>query len=540
MKNKAGLFRKDKKKAKRSLGFFVREFVIKRSLLLILLMIALTGIVYQVEVHRYVNRYIENRTASFEEFIRSNQQELKNYAEMHCHWDELIANIDQGNGEWIDKNASGYLVEEAVFNVDFVYIRDEKTGYENLAGIDEKGSEELLAHAQYFKGLRDFDEDIYWIGDSLYLVNGGYLSSDNKIENRGFYFIGRKMDAEVLTALRSAMNVDMIQKIEQKEADEGIQYPAFLSTQIAFSVPITREGAQQDWYLRFIYQLDYLMEFYYAGEIVLIAFFLYFAVCVSADIIRKISLYSCRLKWFEGEVKLMSKGLYDMQFDEVGIKEFDSLMGSMNLLSSNLKAYRSKVRRDQVEMIELLVKAVDINDHYTKGHSERVAKMAKRLAGLIGYPEPEKIELAGLLHDVGKISVPTHILNKPGRLTEREYKRIQQHADKGCELLKKSGAFDEIRDVVRFHHERIDGKGYPLGLVGEQIPVEALLISICDVYDALVTDRPYREAMSHEEAMKIIIGEKGRAFPETLVMSFELLFEEVGIEGFEQERVYEA
>lgn len=523
---KAGMIRRGRTDNKKSLNFIARGIVTKRALFMVLVGIALMGMVYQLEVHQYVNRYIENRTASFEEFIRYNQRELKNYAEMHCHWDELVENIDQGNERWLDENASTYMLNQEAFNVDFIYILDEKTGFENLAGITEKEKEELMTASLYFKGMRDFDEDIYLIGDSLYLVNGSYLSPSSKIENRGFYFIGRKVDMEFLKELRSAMNVDMIRSIELEKMEQGIAYPKLLSTEIAFSVPITRDDARQTWYVRFAYQLEYLTEFYYTGEIVLGAFFLYFALSLSGEIMREIDRYSIRLKSFEQEVQEMAKGQYDMHFDEVGVRELDSLMESMNRLSFSLKAYKGKVRRDQVEMIELLVKAVDINDHYTKGHSERVAKMARQLAGLIGYPEPGKIELAGLLHDVGKISVPTQILNKPGRLTEDEYRQIQRHAEKGWELLKKSEVFMEIREAVRFHHERIDGQGYPLGLVGEQIPVEALLISICDVYDALVSDRPYRKAMSHGDAIQIIKKEQGKAFPEEMVWCFELLFRE--------------
>ena len=513
-------------KEKRTVKSLVHSFIVKRAFLLVFFAIAMMVIVYQFEVNHYVNRFIETRTENFEEFIQNNQQNLKSYAQIHSHWDDLIKKIESDDEAWIKANASQYLLEDPLYEVDFVYIRDEKTGYEEVAGIDEDGKEELLSNSIYFKGLRDFEEDIYLINGESYLVNGSYLSLSDKIENRGFYFVGRKIDNSFLSAMRSMMNTEMIRGIELQQEVQQIQYPKFFGTQIGFSVPITRENVEQTMYLRFTYDLEFIKEFYYWGEIALMVFIFYFALTLATEIIRKGEPYIMKLKSFEGKVKLMAKGQYGMHFDSVGVSELDSLMSSMDLLSDSLKAYRHKVHKDKVDMIGLLVKAVDINDHYTKGHSERVAKRAKELAVLIGYQDPKKIEIAGLLHDVGKISVPSHMLNKPGRLTDGEFDVIKNHSELGYELLVQSEVFSDIRRAVRFHHERVDGRGYPMGLKGEDIPIEAMLISICDVYDALVTDRPYRKAMSHGNAMQIICNESGKAFTEELVEAFSILIEE--------------
>jgi len=127
---------------------------------------------------------------------------------------------------------------------------------------------------------------------------------------------------------------------------------------------------------------------------------------------------------------------------------------------------------------------------------------------------------AALLHDIGKIAVPEHILNKPGKLSDDEFMQIKKHVETGYRILSKSSSFSEIELLVYCHHERIDGKGYPRGLRGNSIPFGAQIISLCDVYDALTSDRPYRKAISREKALAIIDGEREKQFTSLMVDVF--------------------
>ncbi|HEY3997221.1 MAG TPA: HD domain-containing phosphohydrolase, partial [Candidatus Xenobia bacterium] len=150
-----------------------------------------------------------------------------------------------------------------------------------------------------------------------------------------------------------------------------------------------------------------------------------------------------------------------------------------------------------------MAKALEARDQYTLGHSERVARYAVDFAQWLDFDSRtvQLIREAALLHDLGKIGIPDCILLKPGRLTPDEHATMQRHPDIGYEILKELKFLDEQTFMVRHHHEKFDGTGYPVGLRGEQIPEPVMILSLADVYDALTSERPHRSAMSHEDAL---------------------------------------
>jgi len=166
------------------------------------------------------------------------------------------------------------------------------------------------------------------------------------------------------------------------------------------------------------------------------------------------------------------------------------------------------------KMVTLLVKTLEYYDKYTQGHSERVAKYAVKVAEKLDLP-PEKIKKiywASLLHDIGKIYVPQSILNKNGRLTQEEFEIIKIHPIKSEEILKQVDEFKDLAEIVRHHHERWDGLGYPDGLSAYEIPLESRIIAMSDAFDAMTSERPYKRAMTLEEAILEIEKNKGKQF----------------------------
>lgn len=151
---------------------------------------------------------------------------------------------------------------------------------------------------------------------------------------------------------------------------------------------------------------------------------------------------------------------------------------------------------DYHEIIDCITCALDARDPYTAGHSERVSDMVLQVCRLIGLKEKdaEKIHIAAHLHDIGKIGVPDAVLKKEGKLTEEEFACIKKHPVIGAEILNKSHALCELSDIVLMHHERFDGKGYPLGKSGAEIPIGARIIAVCDSIDAITSNRCYRKA----------------------------------------------
>jgi diguanylate cyclase (GGDEF)-like protein/putative nucleotidyltransferase with HDIG domain len=162
------------------------------------------------------------------------------------------------------------------------------------------------------------------------------------------------------------------------------------------------------------------------------------------------------------------------------------------------------------ELFLTLSKIIDARDPYVSGHAAKVADYATSIATELGLPAERiaAIRQAGLLHDIGKIGVSEHILHKPGKLTPEEYEQIKTHADLGAEFLETSRGLRHLAPFVRHHHERWDGRGYPHGLAGEETPLEARILSVCDAVEAMASDRPYQRAMSLEEI--IIEVERGR------------------------------
>ncbi len=158
------------------------------------------------------------------------------------------------------------------------------------------------------------------------------------------------------------------------------------------------------------------------------------------------------------------------------------------------------------DLVASLVSAIEAKDKYTLGHSERVSKYAVTLANKLGLPEEkvEELRVAGLLHDVGKIGIDDEILKKPAKLTKAEYEEVKKHPAIGSWILNTLELSDTTMDAINYHHERFDGKGYPLGLSGKELSLEAQIIALSDAYDAMTSDRPYRKAMSNEEAMQEI------------------------------------
>jgi putative nucleotidyltransferase with HDIG domain len=174
--------------------------------------------------------------------------------------------------------------------------------------------------------------------------------------------------------------------------------------------------------------------------------------------------------------------------------------------------------------VRSLMVALANKDEYTEEHTRRVALRAVQVGGELGLASPQLRSLAvgGLLHDIGKLRCPDEILKKPGPLTDDEYNVVRGHAEAGRKLLKELGGFGEtVLRLVRSHHERLDGSGYPQGLTDPEIELDTRILAVCDVYDALRSARVYREAWSHERAMALLRGAAGDEFDTRCIEALE-------------------
>lgn len=179
-----------------------------------------------------------------------------------------------------------------------------------------------------------------------------------------------------------------------------------------------------------------------------------------------------------------------------------------------VKAQHEKLERISMQIVKTLSGAIDAKDTYTNGHSTRVAEYAREIARNAGFTEVQQndIYMMGLLHDVGKIGISESIINKPARLTDEEYHVIQTHPLMGAQILSNITEFPQLATGARWHHERYDGKGYPDGIAGEEIPVEARIIAIADAYDAMSSRRSYRDVLAQDYIYGELEKGKGTQF----------------------------
>ncbi len=238
----------------------------------------------------------------------------------------------------------------------------------------------------------------------------------------------------------------------------------------------------------------------------------------------------------ETAIKCVRMGAYDYftkpyNLDEVALSIARALntrrlelevLDYQNNLEEKVKVQAHKIRNSFMNAVTALALALDAKDGYTSGHSGRVSEISVVIAKELGMQDGsiENIRLAGLIHDIGKIGVKEEVLNKPGLLTPQESEHIKTHPAIGERILKPIVEEQEILDMVRLHHERIDGRGYPDGLSGGQIPPGAAIMALADAYDAMTSDRPYRKSLGHKIAMEEIKKGSGTQFSPDAVEAF--------------------
>jgi len=200
------------------------------------------------------------------------------------------------------------------------------------------------------------------------------------------------------------------------------------------------------------------------------------------------------------------------------------------LLARTRSLLRLKEFTDELENAETvlfsLALSIEAKDPYTKGHCDRLSAYSEAMGQRLGLPQEQCVALrrAGVVHDIGKIGVPEHILSKRGPLNSAEWAVMKEHPVTGERICSPLKSFRQVLPIIRHHHEKLDGSGYPDGLKGDKIPLTAKVLQITDIYDALITDRPYRKALCHAEAIQTMRNEAKRGWwDNNLIDEFEAL-----------------
>lgn len=235
-------------------------------------------------------------------------------------------------------------------------------------------------------------------------------------------------------------------------------------------------------------------------------------------------------------VQELKEGLGYRQLKVYSRDELGRLTESFNEMSElitdqkdKLSKYARDLEESYVETVKVLSAAIDAKDHYTLGHSARVSQLSVALGEEVGLskPELEDLRVSCMFHDVGKIKIPDSILLKEGKLDPLEITEMMRHPEYGAKILGKASSLIRYIPVVRHHHEWYDGTGYPDGLSRDEIPLPAAITCLVDAFDAMTSDRPYRRALTEEEALEMIQNLSGKQFSPDLVKKFVGLFKKI-------------
>lgn len=208
-------------------------------------------------------------------------------------------------------------------------------------------------------------------------------------------------------------------------------------------------------------------------------------------------------------IKVVKNGLEKKELEDIlkeKYRELEESNSEITRLYELLKLDYNKETENTKNLVVTLANVIEAKDRYTDGHTRRVGTICRMLGEKLGLGEEQldKLEIAGVIHDIGKVGVPENILNKPDKLSEEEFEIIKKHSEIGETILKPLGSLKECLDPVRHHHEKLNGSGYPDGLNDLQISLETRILAVADIFDALYSDRPYRTRMPLEKVKEIL------------------------------------
>lgn len=246
------------------------------------------------------------------------------------------------------------------------------------------------------------------------------------------------------------------------------------------------------------------------------------------------SFVICPLLASEGIMGILATDRF-LSKKEINEKDLDDVVIFANTIAETLHKAKLKeeIESSYLNTVRALVRTIEEKDAYTRGHSERVAELSEEIGKVLGMPERELefLRIGCLLHDVGKIGIPESIVRSPKSLTTPEFNIIKRHPLKGAEIVKLVSFLKDHIQIIRNHHERYDGAGYPDGLEADEIPLEAHIACIADTFDAITSTRPYRKGLPHEEAASRIYAEEGHQFSPEVTAAFRKVYTERIVTG---------
>ncbi|MCK4258290.1 MAG: HD domain-containing protein [Halanaerobiales bacterium] len=462
---------------------------------------------------------IKKQTEIFIEILSTKEKNLENRVVYYGIWNALYDQITLKDQDWFDVNISRLKNNEKLDSV-IILNQNNEVVYSDLDTFSL--SEEFFQANYVLETLNDMKHQSGLIkyNDQFYMVSiSPIVKSTVRFHPNGALVFLQAIDQYFINQeIANFMDKDLKIKLSSRF------FPKITDKEI--TVPVISLESETIGYFILHYNNPYtafqqtFTKNILLSMLILFSFFLLLSKQLSDRLTKRIELL-----YLEVETAIRRDLNYDVKVE--GDDEISRLANYFNDLCKKMQKHiqqvyttNEKLHSTYLEVIQGLITAIEVKDPYTRGHSHRVMVYSELIARKIQYRDLETIQMASLLHDIGKIGVPERILNKPGKLTDEEYEIIKSHPDHGFKIINNIEGFSRIKDMIRFHHERVDGKGYPTGMQGIIIPLEARIIAVADTFDALTSDRAYRQGMSVHNALKELNRVKGTQLDERLVDAF--------------------
>ncbi|SHJ94247.1 HD domain-containing phosphohydrolase [Tepidibacter formicigenes] len=459
-------------------------------------------------------KYKDTQINIIQTLLENEKYSLSNIVLENSYWNEIYNAVENKNIDWINNNLVYYFSSQ--YDYDFIKILDkDKTPIINYSKYDiDLNINKIDIINSTFKNSQQYT-DLVNIDSNFYIISSSPIFDGlgNKAPS-GYMIIADRIDTSKLENLiKKIYNFESLTFLSNKNIYFNIKYSTY--------IPLKNNNNETLGFIKIIPKKDNIKDYFYKIHIIFLIIFFIMLLIFIYFMNRIFETINSKIKSTVHQIDLISKGNYNIKLNSnTNIEEFDMLSNSVNNLSKTIKEKIDENNKNYIEIIEAIMVSLEVKDSYTVGHSHRVANYSKKIAKKLNLKNIREIEVAALIHDIGKLGIPESILNKPERLTDDEFDIIKTHPEKGYKILEKISYMDNIKHIVRFHHERIDGKGYPLGFKGNDIPLESKIIAVADAFDAMTSDRCYRSKFNIDQAVDILNENKGSQFDPTIVDCF--------------------
>jgi len=478
--------------------------------------------------------YSKTQLGIIENIFDHEKESLDTLLQDYAVWDDMYYGVEEYKYSWSRANATEFLVtDQSGYDIDIVHVVGIKNDYNESYG-DKDILAQIMALDKFSETIENHGvwSDYIAINRRVFLVAMSPITTNNKKMSNGFFFIAKEYTNKEIDQLVSRYS-------NKTEYSGLINVPTKGDGTTSVNYSLTSEDEK----VVMNYTFHYNLEGYYKSYDSLLVHTLTIVLTMILAVMLGINQIRKKVYRSKDEVIRRLERLGQGETDEIigaeEFKEVEEVMAHINSLAIKMKTRDKMNMSHHIDTLTVIIDAIEEKDEFTKGHSRRVMKISEIIGRHMKVEDIKLLKESALLHDIGKISLPGKILNKPGTLTDEEYELVKSHVNRGECIVKGIPYLEDIGVVIRQHHEKVDGSGYPNGIKGENIDLFARIISLADSFDAMISDRAYRKKMEFYQAVLVIKKEAGIHFDESTVSAFLESLHEIRLVVFQEEEMIE-